>query len=351
MEDETVKLLKELCEAPGVPGCEDAIRKIVIRELKKSCNSVKTDLLGNVIGFMRGKGPAKSRRRVMISAHMDEIGFIVSHIDDNGFLRVDTVGGINPKTMIAQRVWVFGKKKLHGVIGSKPIHILKEEERKKPASIDEVFIDVGMPGKQVKKIVSVGDPVVLEQSYAEIGNNVCCKALDDRVGVYVMLEAVKKAKGAKADIYAVGSVQEEVGLRGAITSAFDVDPQVGIALDVTLACDVPGAGKHQQITALGEGTAIKLKDSSSLSNPKLVKKLRAIAKQKKIKHQLEILPRGGTDAGAMQRTRGGVAVCTISIPTRYVHSVVEMAHKDDIKASIDLLAAFLNAAHEGDFKL
>jgi endoglucanase len=180
---------------------------------------------------------------------------------------------------------------------------------------------------------------------------VCCKALDDRVGVYVMLEAMKKAKNAKADIYAVGSVQEEVGLRGAITSAFDVDPQVGIALDVTLACDVPGAGKHQQITVLGEGTAIKLKDSSSLSNPKLVKKLRDIAKKKKIKHQLEILPRGGTDAGAMQRTRAGVAVCTISIPTRYVHSVVEMAHKDDIKASIDLLAAFLNAAHEGDFRL
>jgi putative aminopeptidase FrvX len=346
-----VKLLKELCEAPGVPGSEDAVRKIVVRELKGTCNSVKTDMLGNVIGFKRGRGPARNRRRVMISAHMDEIGFIVSHVDENGFLRVDPVGGINPKTIIAQRVWVFGKKKLHGVIGSKPIHILQEEERKKPASIEEIFIDLGMPGKQVRKLVDVGDPVVLEQSYAEIGEAVCCKALDDRVGVYVMLEAMKKAKGADSDIYAVGSVQEEVGLRGAITSAFDVDPHVGIALDVTLACDVPGAGKHQQITVLGEGAAIKLKDSSSLSNPKLVKKLRDIAKKKKIKHQLEILPRGGTDAGAMQRTRSGVAVCTISIPTRYVHSVVEMAHKDDIKASIELLAAFLNAAHEGDFKL
>jgi putative aminopeptidase FrvX len=346
-----VKLLKELCEAPGVPGSEDAVRKIVVSELKGTCNSVKTDMLGNVIGFKRGRGPARNRRRVMISAHMDEIGFIVSHVDENGFLRVDPVGGINPKTIIAQRVWVFGKKKLHGVIGSKPIHILQEEERKKPASIEEIFIDLGMPGKQVRKLVDVGDPVVLEQSYAEIGEAVCCKALDDRVGVYVMLEAMKKAKGADSDIYAVGSVQEEVGLRGAITSAFDVDPHVGIALDVTLACDVPGAGKHQQITVLGEGAAIKLKDSSSLSNPKLVKKLRDIAKKKKIKHQLEILPRGGTDAGAMQRTRSGVAVCTISIPTRYVHSVVEMAHKDDIKASIELLAAFLNAAHEGDFKL
>ena len=346
-----MKLLKELCEARGVPGCEDAIRKIVMRELKPLCSSVKTDMLGNVIGFKRGKGPARNRRRVMISAHMDEIGFIVSHIDDNGFLRVDPVGGINPKTIAAQRVWVCGRKRLQGVIGSKPIHILKDEERKKPLTIEEIFIDLGMPAKQVKKSVEVGDPVVFEQTYAEIGDTVCCKALDDRVGVYVMIEALKKAKKAQVDIYPVGSVQEEVGLRGAVTSAFAVDPHVGIALDVTLACDVPGAGKHQQITALGEGTAIKLKDSSSLSNPKLVKKLRAIAKKNKIKHQIEILPRGGTDAGAMQRTRGGVAVCTISVPTRYVHSVVEMAHKDDIQASIDLLAAFLNAAHEGDFRL
>lgn len=346
-----MKLLKELCETPGVPGCEDAIRKIVQRELGKICNTVKTDMLGNVIGCKKGRGPAKNRRRVMISAHMDEIGFIVKHIDDNGFLRVDTVGGINPKTIIAQRVWVMGKKKLRGIIGSKPIHIMKDEERKKPATIEEVFIDTGLPGKTVKKSVELGDPVVLEQSYVEIGDSVCCKALDDRVGVYVMIEAVKKVKSPHVDIYAVGSVQEEVGLRGAVTSAFAVDPHVGIALDVTLACDVPGAAKHQQITALGEGTAIKLKDSSSLSNPKLVKMLRAIAKKKKIKHQLEILPRGGTDAGAIQRTRGGVAVCTISVPTRYVHSVVEMAHKEDIQASIDLLAEFLKVAHEGSFKL
>ncbi len=346
-----MKLLKELCEALGVSGREDAIRKIVIRELKASCNSVKTDMLGNVIAFKRGKGPAKNRRRVMIAAHMDEIGFIVTYVDENGFLRIDPIGGINPKTIIAQRVWVFGKKKLRGVIGSKPIHILKEEERKKPATIDDVFIDLGIPGKQVKKLVGLGDPVVMDQSYVEMGDTVCSKALDDRVGVYIMIEAVKKAKKAQVDIYPVGSVQEEVGLRGALTSAFGVDPHVGIALDVTLACDVPGAGKHQQITALGQGTAIKLKDSSSLSNPKLVKKLRAIAKKNKIKHQLEILPRGGTDAGAIQRTRAGVAVCTISVPTRYVHSVVEMAHKDDIQASIDLLAAFLNCAHEGDFRL
>jgi endoglucanase len=346
-----VKLLQELCEAQGVPGGEEAIRKIVTRELKKCCTSVKTDALGNVIGYKAGKGPAKDRRKVMVAAHMDEIGFLVTHVDENGFLRVDPVGGINPKTIVAQRVWVLGKKKLHGVIGSKPIHILKPEERAKPASIEETFIDLGLPGKEVKKNVEIGDPVVLDQSYVEIGNTVCCKAMDDRLGVYVMIEAVKKAKTSNVDIYAVGSVQEEVGLRGALTSAFNVDPDVGIALDVTLACDVPGAGKHQQITALGEGTAIKIKDSASLSNPKVVRKMRDLAKKKKIKHQMEILPRGGTDAGSIQRSRGGVAVCTISVPTRYVHSVVEMAHKDDIKASVDLLSAFLMSAHEGDFKL
>ena len=346
-----MKLLKELCEARGVSSREEAIRAIVVRELKKTCTTIKSDLLGNVIGLKKGKGPAGKRRRVMVSAHIDEIGFIVSHVDENGFLRVDPVGGINPKTTLAQRVWVCGKKNLRGIIGSKPPHIMSDEERKQPIKIDSIFIDLGLPGKQVQKLVEIGDPVVFEQSFAEIGDSVSCKALDDRVGVYVMIEALKKVKNNQADIYAVGSVQEEVGLRGAITSAFGVDPEVGIALDVTLACDLPGVGKHQQITVLGEGTAIKVKDSSSLSNPKLVKKLRAIAKKKKIKYQLEILPRGGTDAGAMQRTRGGVAVCTISVPTRYVHSVVEMAHKEDIQASIDLLAEFLSSAHEGDFKL
>ncbi|MHC4607853.1 MAG: M42 family peptidase, partial [Planctomycetota bacterium] len=158
-----MKLLKELCEAPGVPGGEDAIRKIVIRELKSCCDSVKTDALGNVIGFRAGRGPAKNKRKVMIAGHMDEIGFIVTHVDDNGFLRVDPVGGINPKTIIAQRVWVNSRKKLLGVIGSKPIHIMKDEEKKKPATIEDVFIDVGLPGKQVKKLVDVGDPVVLDQ--------------------------------------------------------------------------------------------------------------------------------------------------------------------------------------------
>ncbi len=346
-----MELLRELCEAYGVPGCEDQIRKIVIRELEEICDTVKTDVLGNVIGFKQGQGAARDRRRVMVVAHMDEIGFIVSHIDENGFLRIDPVGGINPKTIVAQRVKVFGKKVLPGVIGSKPIHIMKEEERKKPVEIEEMFIDLGLPGKEVKKLVEMGDPVAMDQSFMQLGDTYCSKALDDRAGIYVMIEALKKVKGNKADIYAVGSVQEEVGLRGALTSAFNVEPDVGIALDVTLACDVPGAAKHQSITTLGKGTAIKLKDSSSLSNPKLVKKLRSLAKKKKIKHQLEILPRGGTDAGAMQRSRGGAAVCTISVPTRYVHSVVEMIHKDDLKASVDLLAAFLNVAHEGSYTL
>jgi putative aminopeptidase FrvX len=173
----------------------------------------------------------------------------------------------------------------------------------------------------------------------------------DSVGVYVMLEAMRKLRSHQVDIYAVGSVQEEVGLRGATASAFGVAPDIVIALDVTIACDVPGVSDDKKISSLGGGVAIKIMDSSFIASPKLVKKFQQIARRKRIKHQMEILPRGGTDAGGVQRAGGAVAAMTLSIPTRYVHSVVEMAHKKDIQAAIALLAAFLEVAHEGSYEL
>jgi putative aminopeptidase FrvX len=253
---------------------------------------------------------------------------------------------------MAQRVIVHTEKgDLIGIIGSKPPHILTEEERKKPLELKDLFIDLGLPADEVKKRVSIGDFVTLQQDFAEVGNLVSCKALDDRVGVYVMIEAVRRTKKHVCDIYAVATTQEEVGVRGARVSSFNVAPDIGVALDVTVASDVPGVGEHEQVTKLGAGVAIKIKDSLSISNPKLVRTMRQIAEQKKIKYQLEILPRGGTDAGAIQMTREGVAAITLSIPTRYLHSVVEAAHKDDIQAAIDLLAAFLEVAHESDYSL
>ena len=345
-----MELLKKLCEAHGVPGREEAVRELVVSELRGVCDEIRTDALGNVIALKRGSGRGP---KVMLAAHMDEIGFLVSHIDEKtGFLRIDPVGGFDPRVLMAQRVIVHTESgDLIGIIGSKPPHILTEEERKKPIELKDLFIDLGLPAEEVKKRVSIGDFITLQQDFTEVGNLVSCKALDDRVGVYVMIEAVKRAKKHVCDIYAVATTQEEVGVRGARVSSFNVAPDIGVALDVTVASDVPGVGEHEHVTKLGAGVAIKIKDSLSISNPKLVRTMRQIAEQKKIKYQLEILPRGGTDAGAIQMTREGVAAITLSIPTRYLHSVVEAAHKDDIQAAIDLLAAFLEVAHEGDYSL
>jgi putative aminopeptidase FrvX len=345
-----MELLKKLCEAHGVPGREEAVRELVISELRGICDEIRTDALGNVIALKKGSGRGP---KVMLAAHMDEIGFLVSHIDEkSGFLRIDPVGGFDPRVLMAQRVIVHTEKgDLIGIIGSKPPHILTEEERKKPLELKDLFIDLGLPADEVKKRVSIGDFITLQQDFADVGNLVSCKALDDRVGVYVMIEAVKKAKKHVCDIYAVATTQEEVGVRGARVSSFNVAPDIGVALDVTVASDVPGVGEHEHVSKLGAGVAIKIKDSLSISNPKLVRTMRQIAEQKKIKYQLEILPRGGTDAGAIQMTREGVAAITLSIPTRYLHSVVEAAHKDDIQAAIDLLATFLEVAHESDYSL
>jgi endoglucanase len=344
-----MKLLQELCEAHGIPGREEAIRELVTRELVPVADEVQIDALGNVIALKKGNGRGP---KVMIAAHMDEIGFLVTHVDEKqGFLRIDPVGGFDLRVLMAQRVLIHTENgALPGIIGSKPVHVLSEEERKKPLEIKDFFVDLGFSPSRAKKRVRVGDFVTLQQDFTQIGHLVSCKALDDRVGVYVMIEAVKKVKKHAADIYAVATTQEEVGVRGARVSSFSVAPEIGIALDVTVASDVPGAGEHEHVTKLGAGTAIKVKDSMSISHPKLVRQMREIAEKKKIKHQMEILPRGGTDAAAIQMTREGVASITISIPTRYLHSVVEAAHVDDIQASIDLLSGFLEVAHTVDYQ-
>jgi putative aminopeptidase FrvX len=350
-----MELLKRLTETPGVPGHEDAIRALTKSELSPLCDDVKTDAIGNVIGFRAGKvakGKKATKRKVMVVAHIDEIGFLVSHVDEKtGFLRIHPVGGFDAKTVVAQRVMVHGKKKLVGVIGSKPIHIMTQADRDKPPKLEDLHVDLGLPAKTVSANVSVGDTVTVEQEFLDLGECVTGKALDDRVGVYVMLEALRKLKRHQVDIYAVGSAQEEVGLRGATASAFGVAPDIVIALDVTLACDVPGVSEDKRITSLGGGVAIKIMDSSFIASPKLVKKFQQIAKAKRIKHQMELLPRGGTDAGGVQRAGGAVAAMTLSIPTRYVHSAVEMANKKDIQAAVALLAAFLEVAHEGSYEL
>ena len=343
-----MELLKQLSEAVGIPGHEEAVREIITKALSGTVDDINTDNLGNLIAHKRGTGPV-----VMIAAHMDEIGFIVSHIEkETGFLRIHPLGGFDAKTLIAHRVVVHTRQgDLIGAIGSKPIHVMTEEERKKLPELKDLFVDLGLPAEEVKRRVTIGDPVTMRQDFIELEKVVSGKALDDRAGVYIGIEAIKRAKKITCDLYFVGTTQEEVGLRGARVAGFSVHPDIGIALDTTLAVDMPGVPAAQQITRLGDGVAIKLTDSASISHPGLVEAMRKLAEARKIPYQMEILPRGGTDAGALQMAQDGVAVITLSLPSRYVHSVVETAHRDDIAAAIDLLAAFLEEAGTLDISL
>ena len=334
-------LLRRLSEASGIPGFEAPVRSIVADALAGHVDTMEVDVLGNLIAHKRGDGPV-----VVIAVHMDEIGFLVRHIDEaSGFLRVEPMGGFDPVTLVAQRVCVHTKDgDLIGCIGRKATHILTEEERKKPLDIKDLAVDLGLPADRVKESVRVGDTVTLRQEFLEYGDVVSGKALDDRLGIYVGIEAVKRVANPTCDLFLVGTTQEEVGLRGARVAGQALNPDIGIALDVTVAADTPGVPEQDRITQLGKGVAIKVKDSASISHPGLVRAMCALAEERDIPYQMEILPRGGTDAGGLQLANDGAAVITLSIPTRYVHSVIETAHTTDIDACIRLLAGFLEIA-------
>lgn len=334
-----VQLLKEICELPGVPGYEQKVREFVLNRISSQADEVKVDNMGNVICLKRGSRNPDGKK-VMVSAHMDEIGFIITHIDDKGFLWFHPLGGFDPKTLTAQRVIVHGKQDLIGVMGSKPIHVMSPDERNKPAKIEDFFIDLGMPKEEVDKYVSVGNPVTRERTLIEMGDCVNCKSLDNRVSVFILLEAFAQLGEIPYDLYAVFSVQEEVGLRGANVAAHQINPDFGFGLDTTIAYDVPTAKAHEKVTELGKGAAIKIMDSSAISDYRMVEYLRKVAGDKEIKWQNEILTAGGTDTASIQRMgKNGSIAGAISIPTRHIHQVIETCHKEDIENCIRLLKA------------
>ncbi|MCC6446350.1 MAG: M20/M25/M40 family metallo-hydrolase [Armatimonadetes bacterium] len=312
-------------------------------------DEVRTDAMGNLIGFKRGKG----EKKLMLDAHIDQIGFLVSFIEDKGFVRFVPLGGFDPRNLMARRAVVHGREDLTGlmVYGGKPVHVQSEEDRRKELKVSDFYIDLGMSKEDVAARVSIGDQITLQQTTIEIGSLITGQALDDRLCVYIMLEALRRAQNAEVDIYAVAAVQEEVGLRGTGPAAYGIDPDIGLALDVTLACDTPGNGDAERIAVLGDGAAIKIMDSSVICNYKMVEFLKRLAEKNGVKYQMEILPRGGTDGAAIQRNRSGVPAGVLSTPIRYVHTTVECAHRDDIEASIVLTARFIESAHEGDFTL
>ena len=332
-----IALLSKICKVPGAPGFEDKIRSVVLGLIDGLVDDVRVDAMGNVIARKKG---LDSSKKVMCAAHMDEISFIVTHIDDEGFVRFHTLGGFDPKTLTAQRVIIHGKKDLIGVMGSKPIHLMKPEERTKGPATSDFFIDLGMSKAEVEAIVEVGDPITRERELIEMGSCVNAKSLDNRVSVYILIEALRAMQGRDLayDFYAVFTVQEEVGLRGATTAASQVDPDFAIGLDVTIAFDVPGAQPHEAVSRLGKGAAIKIMDGSVICDPRMTRHMKATANRHGISWQAEVLPAGGTDTASLQRSgKRGSCAGAISIPCRHIHQVIEMCSKADIRACIDLL--------------
>ena len=289
---------------------------------------------------------------MMVAAHMDEIGFVVKYIDASGFIRLNPLGGWDPRQMNSQRVRVQTKGgSFPGVLmyGTKPAHMLSDAEKAQGQKLDDFFVDLGMSVEDVKSKVRIGDQVTMEGRFMQMGNHLTCKAMDDRVALFVMIEAVKKLGKHEVDVYAIATVQEEIGLRGATAAGSAINPDVVVALDITLANDIPGVPESEHVTKLGEGTAIKIMDSSLICHPKVVDHFRTLAEDNNIKHQMEVLPRGGTDAGGVQRLHGGIPSFTLSIPSRYVHTVNETVDINDVQASIDLLAFYLEDAHNGNY--
>ncbi|MDA8934397.1 M42 family metallopeptidase [Flavobacteriales bacterium] len=342
-----VPLLASICETAGAPGFEQRVRTLVIEQLKDVVDEYSIDNMGNLTTIVRGKS---SDKKVMIAAHMDEIGFIVTHIDDHGFVRFHTLGGFDPKTLTAQRVIIHGKKDLIGVMGSKPIHVMTAAERTKVPKTTDYFIDLGMPKAEVMKFISVGDSITRQRELIEMGDCVNCKSIDNRVSVFILIETLKQLKNCPYDVYGVFTVQEEVGIRGAQVATLAIQPDFGFGLDTTIAYDVPGASAHEKITELGKGAAIKIMDSQTICDYRMVRYMKELAEKKNITTQVEILPAGGTDTMGIQRfTPGGSIAGAVSIPTRHIHQVIEMAHKDDILQSIDLLSACIENLDQYDW--
>ncbi len=345
--DELKSLLKRLSDAHGISGYEDDIREMIRSELEDQVDEIKVDKLGNIICVKNG-----SEFKEMVAAHMDEIGFMVKFIDDNGYIRFTPIGGWFSQIALGQRVILHGRKgRVYGVIGCKPPHLMKNEERKKAVEFKDMFIDVGASSKDevLDMGIEVGTPITIDRELVEIGKSkLTGKALDNRAGVAVMIQAIKETK-SDATIYAVGTVQEEVGLKGARVSAFAIEPDVAIATDVCVATDFPGAESAHMDIKLGKGPAITIVDASGrglIASKRVLEWLRETAEKYNIPYQLEVAEGGTTDATAIHLTKAGIPTGVISVPARYIHSPVEVIDLEDLKNCALLVARALERAEK-----
>ena len=326
-------LLRTLTEISAPSGHEDEIRAAVQKMIQPHADEIRVDALGNLIA--RKGRVAKGGKHIMLAAHLDEIGLIVSHVEARGFARFSALGGFSAHRLIGSRVRFLNGA--HGVIGlEKPT-----EERERRPAIDKYYIDTGAASDKDSP-VKVGDVAVFDTNFLDLGGRIVSKALDDRVGVALLVETMRTLKSSPHEIYFVFTVQEEVGARGAGPAAYGLDPEIGLSLDTTHAYDTPSASVRNPI-ALGKGPAIKVKDTSMMSDPRLVDALTRLATKNKLPHQLEVLEGGSTDARAIQVARSGARVGGVLVPVRNIHSPSEMADLSDMKYVVRLLSAFLRS--------
>lgn len=336
------KFLKKILETPSVTGTEVFVAERVRKRLANVADSIETNVMGSVHATLKGKGNAPS---VMIAAHMDEVGLMVTYISEEGFLSVAAVGGVDAAILPGMRVDVHTKQgTLRGVVGRKPIHLISPDERKNVTALDDLVIDLGMSAKHVKKAVSIGDVITYGVGFEDFGDGMAVsRGFDDKMGVYIavrVLEELAKAGGASGDYICAATVQEEIGLRGGTTSAYGVHPDIAIALDVTHATDYPGIDptKYGKL-ACGEGPVIARGPNI---NPVVFDRLKAAAKKAKVPVQIEAEPRvTGTDAAAMQIQRGGKATGLVSVALRYMHTPTEVIALKDLEACVKLLVQFI----------
>lgn len=326
------QLLKTLTETFGPSGYEDAVRDVIIKEVKALADEIRVDAMGNLIVRKKPAQGAKNPKKIMLAAHMDEIGVIASHIDKNGFVRFANVGGVFGRYTLGARV-----RFLNGVTGIVGYDRLEKIDDMLP--INKMYIDVGATS-QANCPIKIGDVAAFDRSFIEMGDRLVAKSMDDRAGVIVLIETLRAIKSTQNDLYFVFTTQEEVGLRGAGTAAYGIDPELGIAVDVTPTGDTPDSLK--MVMDLGKGPCVKIRDTGMLSDPRIVEWMIKTAEKAKIPYQREVLLVGSTDAREIQISRAGVIAGAISIPCRYVHSASEMVDMNDIKNSVKLLTAMLS---------
>lgn len=347
MKKESFQLLTDLVRAPSPSGFEEPVQKVVRKAMEKFADEVKTDVHGNVIGIKNPQG----KPRLMLAGHCDEIGFMVKYIDEKGFIFFSSIGGIDAHITPGKRVRIHTRQgPVLGVIGRKAIHMLKEEERKKVVELSQQWIDIGAKDKkEVQKMISIGDPITFSEQLERLtGQLVVSRGFDDKVGVFVICEVLRRISGKslQAAVFATSTVQEEIGLRGARTAAYAINPQVGIAVDVDLATDHPDVDKKREgEILLGKGVVLF---RGANINHKLGEMLMKIAQEKGIPYQLAGASGAtGTDANVIQLSRAGVATALMSVPVRYLHTPVEVLSLKDLEAAVELLSTFVLEIKEG----